>query len=102
MTTEIWKRRLSSLVVGTAMTLLSASGTAGLASADDRRSDDDEGWVRRGLEIAPVPLNISGQYTSIYRRFRASPALRREYSTTTVPSFSKLGRRRSALIGLES
>ena len=36
MTTVIWKRRLSSLVVGTAMTLLSASGTAGLASADDR------------------------------------------------------------------
>ena len=61
MTTEIWKRRLSSLVVGTAMTLLSASGTAGLASADDRGSDDDGGRVRRGLEIAPVPLNLEGK-----------------------------------------
>ena len=61
MITEIWKRRLSSLVVGTAMTLLSASGTAGLASADDRGSDDDGSRVRRGLEIAPVPLNLEGK-----------------------------------------
>lgn len=61
MTTEIWKERLCSLVVGAAMTLLCASGTAGLANAGDWGSDDDSGRVRRGLEIAPVPLNLRGK-----------------------------------------
>jgi hypothetical protein len=60
MTTEIWKKRLNSLFAAAAMVLLSASG-AGRAHADDRGSDDDGGLVRRGLEIAPVPLNLKGK-----------------------------------------
>jgi hypothetical protein len=61
MTTEIWRKRLNPLVVGAAMALLSASGAAGRVHADDRGSDDDGGRVRRGLEIAPVPLNLKGK-----------------------------------------
>jgi hypothetical protein len=61
MTTEIWRQRFNLLAVGAAMALLSASGAAGLASADERGSDDDEGLVRRGIEIAPVPLNLKGK-----------------------------------------
>jgi len=61
MTTEIWRKRLNPLVVGAAMALLSASGAAGWAHADDRESDEDWGRVRRGLEIAPVPLNLEGK-----------------------------------------
>jgi hypothetical protein len=66
MTTEIWRKRLNSLFAAAAMVLLSASG-AGRVHADDRGSDhdrgsdDDGGRVRRGLEIAPVPLNLKGK-----------------------------------------
>jgi hypothetical protein len=61
MITEIWRQRFNLLVVGAATALLSASVAAGLANADERGSDDDEGLVRRGLEIAPVPLNLKGK-----------------------------------------
>jgi hypothetical protein len=61
MNIEIWRIRLNSLVVGAAIALLSVSGTAGRANADDRGSDDDWGRVWRGLEIAPVPLNLEGK-----------------------------------------
>jgi hypothetical protein len=61
MTTEIWRQRFNLLVVGAATALLSASVAAGLANADERGSDDDGGLVRRGIEIAPVPLNLKGK-----------------------------------------
>jgi hypothetical protein len=60
MTNEIWRRRLNSLFAAAAVVLLSASG-AGRVHAEDRGSDDDGGRVRRGLEIAPVPLNLEGK-----------------------------------------
>jgi hypothetical protein len=61
MTTDIRKKCCNSLVAGAAMVLLGASGIAGLANADDRGSDDDWGTVWRGLEIAPVPLDLEGK-----------------------------------------
>ena len=55
------------------MTLLSASGTAELASADDRGSVDDGDRVRRGLDIAPVPLNLKGKDARKVARNRQQP-----------------------------
>jgi len=61
MTTEIWRKSRNSLVAGAAMALLTAWATPGVVRADDRGSDDDWGRVRRGLEIAPVPLSLAGK-----------------------------------------
>jgi hypothetical protein len=58
MTTDIWRKRLHLLG---AMVLLSTAGFIGRAHADDQGPDDDWGRIRRGLEIAPVPLNLEGK-----------------------------------------
>jgi hypothetical protein len=65
MSTEIWRKRLNALFAAAAMVLV-ASGIGRVHADDrgsdhDRGSDDDGGLVRRGLEIAPVPLNLRGK-----------------------------------------
>jgi hypothetical protein len=55
-----WKRRLSlALRICTASAAVSIGAAATLAHADDRRNlEGDEARIRRGFEIAPVPLNL--------------------------------------------
>jgi hypothetical protein len=61
MTTNIWRKRRNSLLAGVAMAMLGSSLATGVANADDRGSDDTSSRIRRGLEIAPVPLNLAGK-----------------------------------------
>ena len=58
MTTHIWSKRLFLM---SAIALLSTAGLIGRVHADDHGSDDDWGRVWKGLEIAPVPLNLEGK-----------------------------------------
>jgi hypothetical protein len=61
MNTDIWKRRLQLLAALGATALLSTAGSIERVHADDHGPDDDWGRARRGLEIAPVPLNLEGK-----------------------------------------
>jgi len=61
MSTDIWKRRVHVLAALGMTALLSTAGSAGPARAEEHGSDDDWGRATRGLEIAPVPLNLEGK-----------------------------------------
>jgi hypothetical protein len=59
MNTTALRRILSAASITTAIALLAGFGPTNQARAED--SDSDDARVKRGFQIAPVPLNLEGK-----------------------------------------
>lgn len=71
MTTRTWGRTLWAVVAGASLALVLSGSGSRPAHADGAPGDDndpDEGIAQRGLDIAPVPLNLDGKRIELVGR----------------------------------